>query len=83
MKTIARLGQIIFIIGLIMSIIGLIFGFWNMFQDNDVWAKRFLFAVPTGFMLLFTGLATAVMFSPHDDSSLNEKRSLQDEQSEK
>jgi len=80
MKIIARLGQIIFIIGLIMAVVGFIFGFWNMFQGNDEWAKKFLFAVPTGFMFLFTGLATSVMFSPRDnDASLNKKRSLPDE----
>ena len=79
MKIIARLGQIIFIIGLVMAVIGFIFGFWNMFQGNDELAKMFLFAVPTGFMFLFTGLATSVMFSPRDDAALNKKRSLPDE----
>jgi len=78
MKNIALLGQIIFIIGLILSVVGLIFGFWLMFQGNDEWAMNFLFAVPVGFMFLFTGLATSVMFSPRDDTALNEKRSLQD-----
>ncbi len=78
MKNIARLGQIIFIIGLILTVVGLIFGFWFMFQGNDEWATKLLFAVPLGFMFLFTGLATSVMFSPRDDSALNEKRSLQD-----
>jgi uncharacterized membrane protein len=78
MKHIARLGQIVFIIGLILTVVGLIFGFWFMFQGNDEWATKLLFAVPVGFMFLFTGLATSVMFSPRDDSALNEKRSLQD-----
>ncbi len=79
MKTIARLGQIVFIIGLILATIGLIFGFWHMFQGNDESAKTFLFLVPTGFMFLFTGLSTSVMFSPRDDTALNKKRSLHDE----
>jgi len=78
MKSIALLGQIVFIIGLILAVVGLIFGFWFMFQDNDELASNFLFAVPVGFMFLFTGLATSVMFSPRDDTSLNERRSLQD-----
>ena len=78
MKSIALLGQIVFIIGLILAVVGLIFGFWFMFQDNDELASKFLFAVPVGFMFLFTGLATSVMFSPRDDTSLNERRSLQD-----
>ena len=78
MTTVARIGQILFIFGLILAVVGLIFGFWFMFHDNDDWAIRFLLAVPAGFMFLFTGLATSVMFSPRDDSSLNERRSLQD-----
>ena len=78
MKNIARLGQIVFIIGLILAIVGLMFGFWLMFQGNDEWAIKLLFAVPVGFIFLFTGLATSVMFSPRDDTALNEKRSLQD-----
>jgi uncharacterized membrane protein len=78
MKNVALLGQIVFIIGLVLAIVGLIFGFWFMFQGNDEWANKFLFAVPVGFMFLFTGLATSVMFSPRDDTALNEKRSLQD-----
>ncbi len=80
MKIIARLGQIIFIIGLMMSVVGLVVGFWHMFQGNDELAKMFLFVVPTGFMFLFTGMATSVMFSPRDDdATLNKKRSLPDE----
>ena len=78
MKTLARIGQIVFIIGLILAVVGLILGFGFMFQGNDKWAMRFLMAVPTGFVFLFTGLATSVMFSPRVDSDLNEKRSLQD-----
>ena len=78
MERVARIGQIIFIIGLILAVVGLIVGFWLMFQDNDKWALRFLIAVPIGFMFLFTGLATSVMFSSRDDTLLNEQRSLQD-----
>ena len=80
MKKVVRVGHILFIIGLILTVVGLIFGFGLMFQGgNDTWATRFLIAVPTGFMLMFTGLATSVMFSPHDnDQRLNELRSLKD-----
>ncbi len=78
MKTLARIGQILFIIGLVLAVVGLIVGFTFMFQGNDKWAMRFLMAVPTGFVFLFTGLATSVMFSPRDDSDLNKKRALQD-----
>jgi len=79
MKNAALIGQILFIIGLIMSVVGLVVGFWLMFQDSDKWAIRFLIAVPTGFMIMFTGLATSVLLSPNDDSAeLTEQRSLQD-----
>ncbi len=79
MKKVAKFGQILFFIGLIVSIVGLIFGFGLMFQGgNDVWATRLLVSVAIGFMIMFTGLATSVIFSPNDDSKLNELRSLQD-----
>ncbi len=78
MKTFARIGKSIFIIGLVLTIAGLILGFGLLIFDEDKWALRFLMAVPIGFVFLFTGLATSVIFSPRDDSDLNEKRSLQD-----
>jgi hypothetical protein len=78
MKALARIGKSIFIIGLVLTVTGLILGFGFLILDNDKWALRFLMAVPTGFVFLFTGLATSVMFSPRNDSDLNEKRSLQD-----
>ncbi len=78
MNKVVLFGQILFIFGLILAVVGLIVGFWLMFADYDKWAIRFLLAVPTGFMFLFTGLATSVMFSSRDDSALNERRSLQD-----
>ncbi len=61
-----------------MALVGLVAGFWLMFEDIDDWAIRFLIAVPTGFMLMFTGLATSVLLSPNDDTALNEQRSLKD-----
>ncbi len=79
MKRVAKFGQILFFIGLIMAIVGLVFGFGLMFQGgNDIWATRLLVSVAIGFMIMFTGLATSVMFSPNDDNKLNELRSLQD-----
>jgi len=80
MKKVAVFGQVLFIIGLILAVVGLIIGFYLMFQGgNDTWATRFLFAVPAGFLFMFTGLATSVMFSSRDDDhKLNELRSLKD-----
>ncbi len=80
MKKTALFGKVLFFIGLIMAVVGLTFGFGLMFQGgNDTWATRFLIAVAIGFMLMFTGLATSVMFAPYDnDQELNKLRSLQD-----
>ena len=79
MKSAVRIGQILMITGLILTVVGLIVGFWLLFQGgNDDWAIKALFAVPTGFMLLFTGLATSVMFSPSDERKLTKQRSLHD-----
>ena len=79
MKRVAKVGQILFFIGLVMAIVGLIFGFGLVFQGgNDIWATRLLVSVAIGFMIMFTGLATSVMFSPNDDNKLNELRSLKD-----
>jgi hypothetical protein len=64
----AQLGRIIFIIGLIITVVGLFGGFWLMFQgSNDALAKLLLMAVPTGFMIMFAGLSTSVLFSSRED----------------
>jgi ABC-type Na+ efflux pump permease subunit len=60
-------GKIIAIIGLLVTIIGLVFGFGLMFQgNNDDLAKFFLMLVPVGFVVLFTGFSTVIMFSPRE-----------------
>jgi len=53
--------------GLLITIVGLALGFGLMFQgDNDELAKFFLMSVPFGFVILFTGFATVIMFSPRE-----------------
>ncbi|EIJ33283.1 hypothetical protein [Thiothrix nivea] len=61
-----RIGRYSFIAGLVITVVGLIFGFGFMFADSDELAKMFLMAVPLGFLLLFAGLSTIVLFSPRD-----------------
>ncbi|UOG91698.1 MAG: hypothetical protein L3K52_16120 [Candidatus Thiothrix sulfatifontis] len=62
-----RLGRYSLIIGLVITVVGLIFGFGFMLVDSDELAKMFLLAVPLGFMVTFAGLATIVIFSPRED----------------
>ncbi len=61
-----RLGQYMLIVGLIITVIGLVFGFGFMFADSDELAKFFLMAVPLGFLVTFAGLSSIVLFSPRD-----------------
>lgn len=61
-----RLGRYSFIVGLVITIVGLVFGFGFMFADHDELAKLFLMAVPVGFLILFAGLSTVILFSPRD-----------------
>jgi len=59
-------GRITLIIGLIVTAVSLIVGFALMFMDYDGLAIYFLMAIPFGFVILFTGVSTVVMFSPRE-----------------
>ena len=61
-----RLGRYSLIAGLVITEVGLIFGFYFMFTDSDELAKMFLMAVPLGFLITFAGLSTIILFSPRD-----------------
>ncbi len=64
---IALIGKIVAYIGLFISVVGFVAGFWLMFQDtNDDLAKMFLMSIPFGFVILFTGFTTVIMFSPRE-----------------
>ncbi len=63
-----RIGRYSLIAGLIITVTGLILGFGFMFADSDELAKMFLMAVPVGFLVLFAGLSTVVLFSPRDSN---------------
>ncbi len=62
-----RIGRYSTIIGLLLTVVGLVFGFGFMFAHNDELAKFFLMVVPFGFLILFAGVSTVVMFSPRED----------------
>ena len=64
----ARFGQYTLIVGLILTIISLILGFWFMFDHPDDWAKLFFMVVPVGFLLTFAGLSTVVLYSPRGNT---------------
>jgi uncharacterized membrane protein len=69
----ALIGRVMLIVGLVITVVGLVLGFSFMFQgDNEYWAKIFLVSVPFGFLLMFTGLSTVVMFSPRSSEERSE-----------
>jgi hypothetical protein len=61
-----RLGHYSLILGLVLTVVGLVLGFGFMFSDKDDLAKLFLMVVPLGFLILFAGLSTVVLFSPRE-----------------
>ena len=64
---IALIGKIVSYIGLTITVVGLVFGFGLMFQGgNDDLAKTFLMSIPFGFVILFTGFSTVIMFSARE-----------------
>ena len=61
-----RIGRYSMILGLLLTIIGLVLGFGFLFSDQEEWAKLFLMIIPVGFLLLFAGLSTVILFAPRD-----------------
>ena len=48
-------------IGAIIITVGLVAGFYFMFQENDDQAKIFLSLIPVGFLVLFVGVVTNML----------------------
>jgi hypothetical protein len=63
------IGKICFYVGLFLTILGIVFGFGFMFAEADEWAKFFFMVVPLGFLLLFAGLSTGLLFAPRDSDN--------------
>jgi len=47
--------------GAVVITVGLLVGFYFMFQDNDEQAKVFLSLIPVGFLVLFVGVVTNML----------------------
>ena len=67
-----KIGKYLFVFGLVITIIGLVAGFWLMYRDIDEWAKFFLMIVPVGFMIGFAGLTASLMSSPEERKKFND-----------
>ncbi len=65
----ALLGRILVYIGLIITAVSLVLGFGFMFNDQDKLAQFFLMAIPFGFVILFAGVSTVVMFASDEKKS--------------
>ena len=57
------------VLGSAITVAGLFLGFTFLFSDHDVWAQRFLFTVPIGFLLLFAGVVTVVLSDSRSDEN--------------
>ena len=64
----ARFGKYILIFGLIMTLGALVGAFYFMFNHEGQIAKTLFMIVPIGFILVFFGLSTIVIFSPRSDN---------------
>ena len=67
-----KIGRFLFILGLILTLIGLVAGFGLMFQDIDEWAKLFLMLVPVGFVIGFAGFTATLMSTPEKREKFND-----------
>ncbi|PWQ99063.1 hypothetical protein [Leucothrix pacifica] len=67
-----KIGRFLFILGLILTLIGLVAGFGLMFQDIDEWAKLFLMLVPVGFVIGFAGFTATLMSTPDKREKFND-----------
>lgn len=66
-------GRILTYFGLIATAISFIGGFWLMFNDHDEQAQIFFMAVPFGFVILFAGVSTLVLFSEREPRDTEKK----------
>ncbi len=69
-NTMHKLGVITILMGLILSIAGLIVGFWEMFNGNEN-AEFWLSLIPLGFVGLFVGVTITQLSDKRDDASRN------------
>ena len=60
-----KLGVITTLLGLILCIVGLIVGFWEMLHGNDN-AQYWLSLVPLGFVGLFVGVTLTQLYNKQE-----------------
>ena len=59
-----KLGTYVLILGAGLTAVGLVMGFGFMFAGHEAPAKRFLSAVPFGFLLGFVGVVMTLLAEP-------------------
>lgn len=62
-----RLGTYLLVLGGLLTIVGLVFGFGFMFAAHDSYAKFFLAVVPLGFVVGFAGVVMTLLNPPSTD----------------
>ena len=67
-----KIGRYLFVLGLILTVVGLVAGFGFMFQSIDEWAKIFLMLVPVGFVVGFAGFTATLMGTPEKREKFND-----------
>lgn len=61
-----KVGTVMVWLGLVLSLVGVVFGFGAMFIDADHQAVSLLGLVPIGFMFLLAGVVTVLFSRPHE-----------------
>jgi uncharacterized membrane protein len=67
-----RWGRTAALIGFVLTLLGIVFGFGAMFAGHDGWAKPLITLIPVGFLLLFAGVTTALLATPEGDRERRE-----------
>ncbi|MEJ2061523.1 MAG: hypothetical protein P8Y64_13745 [Gammaproteobacteria bacterium] len=55
-------------LGALITLVGIVAGFYLMVQQVTRYAEFFFTMVPIGFLILFTGVMTAMLFGSRDKS---------------
>jgi hypothetical protein len=69
-----RFGTILVWLGVILNVVGLVFGFGAMAVDADSQAVSLLGLVPIGFMALLTGVVTVLFSRPRTSTGEDRRR---------
>lgn len=59
-----RFGSISLYMGLLITVVALIMGFAALWAGATDWAKPLLMSVPVGFLLVFNGVITLIIYTP-------------------